>query len=411
MQNIRAIAFTHHHLELPLIGKLHLDDSVRKDKLSALAHTEGLDELMYISTCNRVAFIFTASPCVDTRTVAQRIVSQLSSATASEKQLLVDGCRCMDGDAAVRHMFEVASSLDSLVVGEREIITQIRTSFEQSKKDGLTGHLLQVLVKKTIETAKQVFSETRISARPVSIVSLAWRKLRDLQPDSNARALIVGSGKTNTALARFMKKNGFRNFTVYNRTLANAEALVQEIGGKAVALDQLAHHHGGFDILVTCTGAADIIITPQVYRKLLAEETDRKIVVDLAIPADTDASVLDLYHVKYIGVQDLKGIAERNLREREGEMAACQQIIGAAVQEFENELEARKVELAMRSVPEKVREIRKKATETVFSREISGMDAQSREILEKVLEYMEKKYISVPMKLAREIIVESKSAS
>ena len=148
MHSIRNIAFTHHNLELPVIGCLHLDDEVRALNLQELKNLTEMDELMYLSTCNRVEFTFTAPAHVDSKHVLSKIVDRLDRASAEDKQLLLANASIHEGEAAVRHTLEVASSLDSLVVGEREIITQVRTSYERSKDNGLTGEMLKLLVKK-----------------------------------------------------------------------------------------------------------------------------------------------------------------------------------------------------------------------------------------------------------------------
>jgi glutamyl-tRNA reductase len=409
MDSIRIIAFTHHRLELPLIGTLHLDDSKRSSVLKQLKNETGVHELVYLSTCNRVEFMLSAPSEVPTSHIAHAIVHLVSSGNSDQKLTLLDGVQCIDGKTAVSHLFSVASSLDSLVVGEREIITQVRIAFERSRADGLTGDIMQVLFRKTIETAKKVFSDTKISARPVSVVSLAYRQLRDRNLPLSSKILVIGSGKTNTTLVRMLHKHGYKNFTIFNRTIDNARVLASEIGGSAHSLYELATYSKGFELLLTCTASAEPVITETVYRSLLQNDLSRKTIVDLAIPSDIDPAILQNFETKYIGVEDLKITAAKNLKEREGEVDACKKIIDTAVQEFEILLEARMVEIAMKSVPDKVREIRKMATETVFIKEIEQLDDASKKVLNQVLEYMEKKYISVPMKLAREIILENKT--
>ncbi|MGL4599447.1 MAG: glutamyl-tRNA reductase, partial [Bacteroidia bacterium] len=304
------------------------------------------------------------------------------------------------------HIFSVAASLDSLVVGEREIITQVRSAYENSSEMQLTGDTLRLLVRKTIETAKAVYTQTAISRNPVSVVSLAWRKLRALHVQNDARFLIIGAGVTNTAMVRYLKKHGFHQFAVFNRTLNNAEVLAAEIGGKAFSLDQLENYTQGFDVIVTCTGASEAIITPDLYRKLVQEDTRKKIVIDLAVPNDLDPAILKAWDVNVIAVNNLQEVAKENLKEREKELTAAQEIIGKAVTEFRNDLKARQVELAMRSVPVKVKEIRDTAINAVFASEIEQLDDASKELLNRVLNYVEKKYISVPMKMAREILLD-----
>jgi glutamyl-tRNA reductase len=120
-----------------------------------------------------------------------------------------------------------------MIVGEREIITQVRNAFELCKKNGLTGDFIRILLRHTIETAKRVYTETTIATKPVSVVSLAYHKLRDMNISLDARFLIIGAGVTNTNMSKFLRNHGFKKFTVYNRTLSKAENLAKDLNLKS----------------------------------------------------------------------------------------------------------------------------------------------------------------------------------
>lgn len=402
MQNIHIIALTHRNFELPVIGRFHLADENRAEVLMRVKTSCGLSELLYLSTCNRVEFLFVTDAVVD-RSFAERFFATMIGATAEDA---FRNCELFSGEEAVRHLLNVASSLDSLVVGEREIITQVRNAYEQSRALGLTGDTIRIVVRKAIETAKAVYTETGIANNPVSVVSLAYRRLRDLNVPLDAKFIIVGAGVTNTAMARYLQKHGYTNFVIFNRTLAKAETLAEELGGTAFPLYALPEYKSGFSVIVTCTGSEDAIITPEVYRSLVGEDSSRKIVIDLAVPNDLDPAVLQQWDVNLIAVSNLQDIAIQNLREREKELEAGIAIITANLHTTRQELRERQVELAMSDVPRKVKEIRQAAVNAVFAKEISTLDDASKELLDRVLNYVEKKYISVPMKMAREILAE-----
>nr|MBA3706089.1 glutamyl-tRNA reductase [Bacteroidota bacterium] len=202
---------------------------------------------------------------------------------------------------------------------------------------------------------------------------------------------------------KYLKKHQFSNFTVFNRTLANAERLATALNGKAFPLSELANYKKGFDIIVTCTGSSESIITPDLYKNLVGTDKSKKIVIDLAIPNDLDAEILNNYDVNLIAINNLQEIAKENLQAREQELQACKIIIEKNIEEFKQLLKTRKVELAMSEVPRKVKQIRETANE-VFAKELKNLDVESKEVLDKILSYMEKKYISVPMKMAKEIL-------
>jgi glutamyl-tRNA reductase len=256
-----------------------------------------------------------------------------------------------------------------------------------------------------VKTAKEVYTDTHIARNPVSIVSLAYRKLRDLKMDTNTRFLIIGAGETNQNLAKYIQKHKDAQFTVFNRSLEAAKTLANELGGKAFSLSELENYKEGFDVLITCTGSTDSIITNKIYTNLLAGDTSKKTIIDLAVPNDVSSEVIAQHPINYIEVCSLQAVASKNLQERYDELVHAERIIEENIAEFLPLLKQRRVELAMREVPEKVKEIKSFALNTVFAQELSVMDEDSRAVLEKVINYMEKKYISVPMVMAKDILV------
>jgi glutamyl-tRNA reductase len=406
IKNFKIVALTHKVADLKEIGKLHLDAENQQTKLGALKSHMGLQELMFLSTCNRVEFLFVTGEEIDSSflhkflTNFNPLLTEAEIAAYSEKFLF------FEGEEALKHLFRVASSIDSLVVGEREIITQVRNSYEACHEIGITGDTIRLAIKKTIEVAKNVFTRTKIAGRPVSVVSLAYRRLRELHVSDNARFLIIGAGQTNISMARYLKKHKYSRFTIFNRSLANAQKLAEELKGTANLLDELGQYSEGFDVILTCTGASEPIITQEIYNNLLQGDTSKKIIIDLAIPYDLDVLVKEQHPIHYIEIESLKAVAAENLKARSEEMHASEELIEEGITEFKKLYQIRAVEQAMKEVPQKVREIKETAISTVFAKDLQHLDGASREVLDKILDYMEKKYISVPMKMAREIMVE-----
>jgi glutamyl-tRNA reductase len=292
-----------------------------------------------------------------------------------------------------------------MVVGEREIITQIRKSFDVCKAHALTGDSIRLMIRHTIETAKRIYTQTSIAQNPVSVVSLAYHTLRLKDIPLNARILIVGAGVTNTNMSRFLKKHGFTNFAVFNRTKSKAETLATQLNGKAYALNELPLYKAGFDIIITCTGADSSIINTELYGHLLQGDTDAKVVIDLAIPSDLDPEVTQHFPLEYISIEYLQKISSKNLEKRAREIIHVEEIVDEAVEQFKLMSHERKVELAMRIVPETVKEIKATAIGQVFAKEMEGLDENSKETVEKIIAYFEKKYMSLPMKMAKEILL------
>ncbi|MEK6615005.1 MAG: glutamyl-tRNA reductase [Bacteroidota bacterium] len=410
MNNFKIIAITHKNFDISDVGKFHIEESEWHKRLSDSKIIMGIHELMFLSTCNRVEFLLNTSKEIDKEFVTKFILSVYPEIKAEETEKVISSSLIFEGEGALKHLFNVASSLDSLVVGEREIITQVRNAYEVCKKLNLTGDLIRIAIQKTIECGKKVYTHTNISRNPVSVVSLAYRKLRELQVKLDSKFLIIGSGVTNTTMAKYLKKHGFTNFVVFNRTIANAEKLTNELGGKAFSLSELKNYKNGFDVIVTCTGASGHIITKDIYSSLIGNDKSRKVVIDLAVPNDLDEEILKNYDVNLIAVNNLLEIAKKNLQKREKELSSCEKIIDENIEEFRKQFKERTVELAMSDVPRKVKEIRETAVNEIFAKDIEQLDAPSKETLDKVIAYLEKKYISVPMKMAREILMEEVSS-
>jgi glutamyl-tRNA reductase len=405
VERLKIIAFTHKTVGVGELSKFNFDEQTLHQKLAQLKKNLPINELMILSTCNRYEFIMATNVDISKQFIAD-FFSTYFSGNENLTNWAVYNAIVMQGEAALLHLFNVASSVDSLVVGEREIITQVRGAYEDYSKQNFTGDFIRMVINKTIEAAKDVYTQTNIARNPVSIVSLAYRKLKSLNVKTDARFLIIGAGVTNTAMCKYLKKHGFKNFVVFNRTLSNAEILAADLNANAHTLADLKNYQLGFDVMVTCTGAPHAIINPEIYTSLTGNDKTKKIVIDLAVPNDLDAAITENYDVNIIAVNNLQEIATENLREREKELAQCEKILSAKAEEFKLLLKERKVELAMSEVPRKVKEIREIAVNEIFAKEIEQLDAPSKETLEKIIAYLEKKYISVPMKMAKEILIE-----
>jgi len=405
LKYLKVIAFTHKQIELKELGKLVICEENLTDKLLQVKTAFGISELFYLATCNRVEFVLITPQVVD-RQFAQNFITALGIGLCSDHlDTFLDGACFYEDKAALEHLLRTSCSLESLVVGEKEILAQLRKAYEDCKEAGLTGDCLRMFMGCIVKTAKEVYTNTNISKNPISVVSLAYRKLKDLKLCTNARILIIGAGETNRNISKYLQKHKFSNFAVFNRTVSKAQQLAVDLDGEAFTLEGLKSYNKGFDVIITCTSSVEPIITTEIYKSLLNGETTRKTIVDLAVPNDTAPEVLEQFPVNFIEVHSLNEVAKRNLQERYQELVHAEAIIEENIAEFLTMLKQRRIELAMRQVPEKIKEIRNTAINTVFAEEVQGMDQQSREVLEKVMNYMEKKYISVPMIMAKDILV------
>jgi len=406
MNRYSVIAFNHHSTGIKNLNEVFADENVLTERLHLIKKQLNADGLMYLATCNRMEFFF-SSPVAYAGT--GRVTSLLTILHPEWKKEKVEkiskSALLFNGENAVKHIFQVASSLDSLVVGEREIITQTRSAYEWSQQQGLTDDFIRILMKKTIETAKKVYTDTKIAEKPVSVMSLACRKLQEWRVSSSSKVLMIGAGQTADVLVKYMSKHGFTKFTVFNRTLKHAKELAAKYNIEAYSLKDLETYNEGFDILITCVKSSKPIIDKELFEKLCKGEKPLKTIVDLGLPFNVDKKVLALDNVQSVTTATIETIAKENMAGRKSEMKVANEIIDKAVEEYYKDVQGRKIERAMREVPQRVHKLREQAITSVFSKEIDAMSPGSKEVLEKVVDYLEKKYISIPMQLAKEILL------
>jgi glutamyl-tRNA reductase len=412
VEELKVIALTHKNLGLEDIGKFHLADDERETRLQEIKEKFGFDELMFLSTCNRVEIVISVNRfyCMGQ---ARELLQELSSDVHPDfLQRIVHKVELFSGRAALEHLIKVASSLDSMVIGEREIITQVRKAFEESRQFGISGDLCRLVIKQTIASAKRIYTDTHIARKPVSVVSLAWQRILSKRLSKDSRVLLIGAGQIIRNMSRFLQKGKFENVTVANRTLQRAESIAELFeNGKAISLEDLNSYTEGFDLMITCTGSDEAVITERIYDQLTHGEEKHKIIFDLALPADVDPALANEHDIDYTGMPQLKMVADKNIAERSKEIERCEQLVQEGMAEFDKMHEQRQIELAMRDIPRAIKEIRETAIGEVFAKDLEGLDSESREVLEKIMGYMEKKYISVPMKMAKQVILESKGRS
>ena len=330
-----------------------------------------MSELMYLGTCNRVEVVFDVPHFVCSG-FTQKLLSHLFP---NHDNSFIKGvsqkAQRFNGEETADHIFRVAASLDSLIIGEREIITQLRNAYEECEKMKLTGDSLRMLNQHAIRIAKDVYTHTNLSKKPVSVVSIAWKLFQEKHSNLNTKIVLVGAGQIITNFAKFLAESGYTNVRVYNRTLENAQAIAKSFNTVALPLSELKNDSSDFDVLVVCTGSTEVVVTSEMYAEMCVSQKHRT-VIDLALPANVDNEISKLDDVKFI------------------DMLAVQ----------------RSIERAMSEIPHAIKEIRQTAVENVFSKELAELSEHDRELVDKIISYMEKKYISVPMKLAKSVLLE-----
>lgn len=407
LQQYKILTVTHRSTNLKDIGAFALSADNEQNKslqLNLLKDKFGIDELYYVATCNRVLFVFVSEQDLSKNFVESfflRVNSNL------EPSAIHDNVLALEGLSAVDHLLRVGGSIDSLVVGERQILGQLREAFDQAQERGHIGDSLRLLFQRMVAASKDIYANTRIGEKPISVASLAVRKMMSCQLDAKSRVLLVGAGQTNTLVSKFLVMHGFEQVTVFNRSFAKAELLAEKFAGEAYPLNELPQYKKGFDCIIVCTGSKDPVITPAIYQELLNGESPKgKVIVDLAIPHNTAAAVFASYpETIYIEIEGLRQLANENRDFRKRELALAEKRLQDHVDTFPTLYQQRQLEIAMREVPTAIKAVRAKAVNEVFRKDIEQLDDSARAVLEDVLSYMEKKCIGIPMRVAREKLI------
>jgi len=243
IKNFKILTVTHRNTNLNELGRFvveNADQQELKSKLHDLKVQSNLNELLYLATCNRVMYFFHTEQNIDSSFISDFFQNINPSLSNTEIDKLEEFVSSYEGDNALNHLYEVAASVDSLVVGEREILRQLREAYEQCNSWGLTDDNIRVAMNSAVQNAKEVYAQTKIGEKPVSIVSLAIQKLLKAGLAKDARILMIGAGQTNHLVTKFLVKHDFSNVVVFNRSFDQAQQLAEMTGGQALEFSEAA---------------------------------------------------------------------------------------------------------------------------------------------------------------------------
>lgn len=395
----KILTVTHHNVKLNTLGHyaFSCEDTELPGHLLSLKKQTEIDEVLYLSTCNRIMYFFYTDQEVDNSFIS----SFFQQVNHSADLPALDQVQKYEGREALVHLFEVAASMNSLVVGEREILRQLREAYKKCYDLKLTGDHIRLAMTAAVEGAKEIYARTRIGEKPVSIVSLAIQKLLRHRISRNARILLVGAGQTNTLVVKFLRKHEFKNITIFNRNLDRARQLARIINGRSAALKDLPNYEEGFDVMIVCTGATEALVGSQLYNQLLRGETDTKLLIDLAIPNNIDREVVNEFNVHYIEIEDLRNLAKENLSFRQNEVVKGRKMLKRKIETFSKEHQQRQIVKAMKNVPEEIKAVKSHAINKVFKKDMEGLDEETKELINRMMDYMEKQCIGIPMKAVK----------
>jgi glutamyl-tRNA reductase len=315
------------------LGALRLGEERRAACLDAVQRLLGLDELLYLATCNRIELLYSAAAPIrradDPRLGALLSLLGASPALASELHLHT-------GEAAARHLFRVASALDSMVVGEAQILGQFKRAYGLSREEGRIGTALGPLCEEALRVAREVRRGTGLSSRKLSLLSLVSEEIHaHLDDVSEPAVALVGAGEMIAKVAEQLAELEPARLLFVNRTLEHAEALAALHGGEAMALHRFLAEPVALDLLVTATTAPVTLIDPGRCARMVPGRGPGLLLVDLAVPGDVDRACAALPRVELVGIEDLRRRAEKNRAARLAEIELAEPMVERALERYE----------------------------------------------------------------------------
>src|SRR6202167_4180171 len=384
----------------------------RYEALVQLSRAEGIDEVIVMATCNRTEFWLWAN---DVTLAANSVMRQL----ASEYGLMLCEWKhfyhLLD-EAALLHVFRVASSLDSMVVGEPQVVAQVKHAWEQAQKLDATGRFLDAVLQKALTVSKRVRSETAIGKAAVSIPYAAVELTRQIFGTlDDKKVLLLGAGKMSELSARGLLNHGASSVCVINRTLEHAAELAAKLGGVAIPFEERWQHMAEADIIISSTSCPHTILSREEAEMLMQERNARGrqtggsqdrgsndqplVIVDIAMPRDIDSAVREVKGVFLYNLDDLENVVDHNAGEREAAAADAQKILEAEAQGFRRKLMAERVVPTIVALRQRLDEICRQELDS-FRQENGPFSKDQDEMLDAVMLRMTKR---IAGSLAREL--------
>ncbi len=381
---------SHKTAPVHLREKLALPEAALPDALHELQNL-GASEAVILSTCNRVEIALTSPDDEQPAAIIERFMKGWQgSATAFEGHLYR-----LESRAAIQHLFRVAASLDSMVVGEPQVLGQLKSAYAIAKTEGTVGGLLEQVLTRAFSVAKRVRTETGIGQMAVSVsyaaVELARKIFGSLKGHS---VLIIGSGKMGELAAKHLQRSGAKRIFVTNRTWERAEEMAAVFQGRAVEYTQFAAMLHEVDIVIASSGAPHYILgREEMQRAIAARKNKPMFLIDIAVPRNIDPAVNDVEGVFLYDVDDLEGVVNANLQERSKQAEQAEAIVTDEVERMVSRLKLEEVTPTIISLQEQFEGIRVGEVARALRR-MPGLTPEQQRMVEAQLEAMSKSIVN-----------------
>ena len=355
--SIVVFGVNHRTGPLALLERVTIADDAIAKTVHGLMSRPNLREVVVLSTCNRTEVYAVAEKFHGAYGDLRDFFCDLGGFSADE---LIPHVYSQHDDAAISHLFEVASGLDSAVLGESEILGQVRIAWERSQREGGALSTLNLLFRHAIETGKRARTETSIGRHTASVSHAAVDMAREsLGAIDGMTVLVVGAGDMGEGVTVALADSGVGQVLVTNRTIAKAQALADRVSGSVTEFYRLAESLVEADVVVTCTGAGSTVIDADMVKNAMLQRTDRPLfIVDIAVPRDVDSDVANIDGVTLLDLDDLRDWAARGQAQRATESLAVRDIIMQEVERFNMETTARQAAPLVAQLHERAEAVR-----------------------------------------------------
>ena len=363
--SVIVVGLNHRTVPLDIFEKMTVPEAKLPKALADLSSRENISESVILSTCNRIEIYAYAEKFHGAYQDIRNFLSEISHVAPED---FSDHLIGLFGSDAIEHLFKVSSGIDSAVIGEHEILGQVRSAWELAVEEQVVGTVLNSLFRHSLEVGKRARSETSIS-RNITSVSQAAVAMADKQLDGliGKRVLVVGAGEMGEGMAKSLHAGGITELRIANRTWDRALETAERLNGKPVRLDELPQNLTEVDLLLTSTGATAAILE---YGDLDEAARQRKgrelLIVDIAVPRDVDPAAADLDGVTLLDMDDLREFAEKGIRAREKEVSSVIEIINEELERFLNLFSARSVAPIVTQLHSRAEEIRNSELQKLF---------------------------------------------
>ncbi len=355
--NLVVVGISHKKAPLELRERFSLNERTTPEALRRLQNEPEIEEAVIISTCNRVEFVLVAFEKLDGMAAFRRFAESFYGIRFDE---FADCFYVHREEEAMRHLFRVASGLDSMIVGEPQVLGQVKQAYFLAKEAETCGNALESVFHRVFNTAKRVRTETHVAEAPVSIssaaVEMAEQTFGGLQDKT---VMIIGAGQMGELAARHLVSKGVSTVLVSNRTHTHAVALANELRGLAVQFSEIWQAMQGADIVISSTGCPHYIITRDDMERLMPARNGRPIfLIDIAVPRDVDPAVREVAGCTLVNIDGLEEVTHHNLHEREKAMEAADHILAEEIELFRARQEQLNVVPTIVCLKRRVEEIR-----------------------------------------------------